>query len=150
MTPLVRRRSVSSLVVGIRASDFDERPFVDGVVRAAVVDAGAQGVDASRVSAVRVAPATPEQAAVLAPAAEQGGAAPPPPPPKRLLSVSYDVAFDARADADAYAAEALAATDDSLAAAANERSNMRDARAAALLAQPAVRVTPKLPSRTTP
>ena len=141
-------RSVSALVSGIVASDFDERPFIDGIVRAAVVDAGAQGVDASRVSAVRVAPATPEQAAVLAPAAEQGGAATP--PPKRLLSVSYDVAFDARADADAYAAEALAATDDSLAAAANERSNMRDARAAALLAQPAVHVTPKLPSRTTP
>ena len=138
-------RSVSALVSGIVASDFDERPFVDGVVRAAVVDAGAQGVDASRVSAVRVAPATPEQAAVLA---EQGGAAAP--PPKRLLAVSYDVAFDARADADAYAAEALAATDDSLAAAANERSNMRDARAAALLAPPATRVTPKLPSRTTP
>ena len=128
------------------ASDFDERPFVDGVVRAAGVDAGAQGVDASRVSAVRVAPATPEQAAVLAPAAEQGAA--PLPPPKRLLSVSYDVAFDARPDADAYAAEALAATDDALAAAANERSNMRDARAAALPTPPAVRVTPKLPSRT--
>ena len=138
-------RSVSALVSGIVASDFDERPFVDGVVRASVVDAGAQGVDASRVLAVRVAPATPEQAAVLA---EQGGAAPP--PPKRLLAVSYDVAFDARSDADAYAAEALAATDDSLAAAANERSNMRDARAAALLAAPATRVTPKLPSRTMP
>ena len=137
-------RSVSALVSGIVASDFDERPFVDGVVRASVVDAGAQGVDASRVLAVRVAPATPEQAAVLA---EQGGAAL---PPKRLLAVSYDVAFDARSDADAYAAEALAATDDSLAAAANERSNMRDARAAALLAAPATRVTPKLPSRTMP
>ena len=136
---------MSALVSGIVASDFDERQFVDGVVRAAVVDAGAQGVDASRVSAVRVAPATAEQAAVLAPPAEPG--APPPPTPRLLLSVSYDVAFDASADADAYAAEALAATDDSLAAAANERSNMRDARAVMLLAPPTIRVKPKLPSR---
>lgn len=133
---------------GIRESDFDTRPFVDGIVRAAVVDAGAQGVEASRVSSVSVAPASAEQAALLAGV----GGAPPDgsPSPRLLLAVSYDVAFDARADAAAYAAEALAATDDALAAAANERSNMRDARAAALLAPPAVRATSKLPRRAQP
>ena len=133
---------MSSLVGGIVESDFDTRPFIDGVVRAAVVDAGAAGVDASRVSAVRVAPASAEQAAALA----TGGAV----PSQRLLAVSYDVAFDSRADADAYAAEALAATDDALAAAANERSNMRDARALTLLQPPPVLATPKLPSRAMP
>jgi hypothetical protein len=138
---------VSSLVSGIRESDFDTRPFVDGIVRAAVVDAGAQGVDASRVSSVVVAPASAEQAALLA---GVGGAPDGSPSPRLLLAVSYDVGFDARADADAYAAEALAATDDALAAAANERSNMRDARAAALLAPPTVRATPKLPRRAQP
>ena len=134
-----------SLVSGIRESDFDTRPFVDGIVRAAVVDAGASGVDATRVSNVSVAQATEAQAASLAAQAADGV-----PSTRLLLAVSYDIAFDARADADAYAAEALAATDDALAAAANERSNMRDARAAALLLSPAVRAVPKLPRHVAP
>ncbi len=130
------RRSVSALVGGIVASDFSEDAFRDGVVRAAVVDAQLRRVTDSRVRGVAVRSASGDETAA---------AQPPPPPPGApaqqqqqlpAVVVDYQLTLDSRRDADAYAAVALRATDDALAAAANERSNMRAARAVALLGPP--------------
>ena len=121
---------------GIRASDFDAEAFRYGAARAAVVDAGAWGVNESHVTHISVRPATPDE---LRAAARDAAASQP------YLALNYTVALDSRRDADAFAAIAARATDDALAAAANERSNMRDARAEELLGPPQFLATPTLP-----
>ena len=121
---------------GIQQSDFDAEAFRYGAARSAVVDAGAWGVNESRITHISVRPATPEE---LREAARDVGASQP------YLALNYTVTLDSRHDADAYAAIAARATDDALAAAANERSNMRDARAEELLGPPQFVATPTLP-----
>ena len=123
---------------GLTVSDFEAEAFRGGVARAAVVTAGAAGINASRVTGITVrdARAVPAAAAVMPRDAGAAGSA---------CVVSYKIAFDTRAEADAYAAVAARATDDALAAAANVRSTMRFARAEALVEPPAVKAQPTLP-----
>ncbi len=101
-------------------SDFEPDAFKRGAARAAVVDAGASGTSAERITAVALGPSS------------AGG--PPGAPP--LLNLNYTITLDARREAEVYSATAARTTDDALAAAANERSNMRAARVEALAAPP--------------
>jgi hypothetical protein len=124
-------------------SDFAAEPFRAGVARAAVVDAGARGVNRSRVTRVTLSDKpldASERAALPAEPRESLIDANVP-----LLRLSYDVTLDGRRDADAFERVAARASDDALAAAANERSNMRAARVEALLAPPTRRATRTLP-----
>ena len=167
--------SVSALLSGMRESDFSGEAFRDGLQRAVVVDAGLRPLDRGRIAALRVsardvnateaagvaatraaeAALAAARAAAAAAAALPSADAPPSPPlspppsPALLVALSYEVTFDSAADADVYAASAARATDYALAAAANERSNMRAARVEALRAPPTRRpvAAPPLPSQ---
>ncbi len=124
---------------GLTKSDFEAEAFRGGVARAAVVTAGATNVNASRVFGITI------RAARDVPAATDAVPRDSKLRPDSTTVVSYVVAFDTKADADAYAVVAARATDDALAAAANVRSNMRFARAETLVEPPAVKAQPTLP-----
>jgi hypothetical protein len=130
---------VSVLVSGMSASDFSAEPFRAGVARAAVVDAGARGVNISRVTNVTLTDKLNAAELAALPEARDVAAT------DTLVRLSYDVTLDGRADAAAFERVAARASDDALASAANERSNMRAARVEALAAPPTRRATPKLP-----